>query len=130
MDNELKNEVIFITNIELKEKKRKDGTTWKDFDVHIKDQERGLFYTLPIHRADGATTKAYEFYKLKKSSWEDVFIANGQIPVEIAYSEKKVAWEQNGKKGTTTYRTIRMMRESDEAIIDLPNVGEVEDIPM
>jgi len=110
----LENEMIQITSIELKEKKRKDGTTWKDFDVRVENQMKGIYYTLPIKKADGEFTRAYEFYKKMKGEWEDIFISNGSVAVEIAYSEKESAWKtKEGKEMKSTYRTIRMMREPE-----------------
>lgn len=112
--DELKNEVVSITSIDLKEKTRKDGTTWKDYDVKIENQPKGVYYTLPVKKLNGEFTRAYEYYKKMKGEWEDMFIAGGLVVVEIAYSEKLSDWKtKDGKDMKSTYRTIRMMREPE-----------------
>jgi len=117
--SELKNEKIRITNVELKEKKRKDGTTWKEFEVKIVGQPKGVYYTLPIKKADGNFTKVYEDYKAVKGEWEDLFIGGASVYMEVAVDEKQSAWKtKEGKDMVSTYKTIRMMREADGTDIE------------
>ena len=116
----LENEEVRVTNIKLVEKSRADGTTWKEYSVSILDQVRGTFYTLPIKKADGNYTKAYEVFKDNKSAWEEKFIEGEVVSLRIAYSEKSVKWDRNGKTGISTYRTIRFlesMEMSDEPVV-------------
>lgn len=124
---DLKNEVLRITNVELKEKKRKDGTTWKEFEVKTLNQPKGVYYTLPIKKADGSFTKVYEAYKAVKGEWEDIFIGGASVTMEVAVDEKKSAWKtKDGKDMVSTYKTIRMMREVDgtpEEEIDISDVS-------
>ena len=120
---ELKNEVIKITNVELKEKKRKDGTTWKEFEVKTLNQPKGVYYTLPIKKADGSFTKVYEAYKAVKSNWEDIFIGGASVTMEVAVDVKTAPsksnrTDENGKPYVNTYKTIRMMRETDGTPIE------------
>lgn len=116
---DLQNEVIKITNVELKEKKRKDGTTWKEFEVKTLNQPKGVYYTLPIKKADGSFTKVYESYKAVKSDWEDIFIGGASVTMEVAVDVKESAWKtKDGKDMVSIYKTIRMMRETDGTPIE------------
>ena len=146
----LQNEVINITSVELKEITKKDGGTFKQYAVHVQNQPKGIHYSLPIKKAptknadgsltDNGFTRAYEFYRDNKSKWEDLFVADQIKPVAIAYAENTSNYEtKDGKKGTSTYRTIRMMREPEpedlqNTAITLPDLEEdmfpVNEIPM
>lgn len=124
---DLKNEVIRITNVELREKKRRDGTAWKEFEVKILNQPKGVYYTLPIKKADGSFTKVYEGYKSVKSQWEDMFISGMSVLQEVAVDEKKSDWKtKDGKPMTSTYKTIRMMREVDGTPEEETDISNIE----
>lgn len=113
MSEELQRENIRITNVELKEIKKKDGTSFKQFDVKTLNQPKGIYYTLPIKKRDGTFTKVYEFYKSVKGTWEDVFISGDSVYMEVLVDVRESDWEKNGKTGTSTYKTIRMMQPAD-----------------
>jgi len=112
--NPLKNELIEITNIELVDK-GKAPNTWKEYDVKIKDYVKGTKYSLPLKKANGETTKAYEFYKTKLVEWSEIFADGNSVLMNVAISEKSNDWTYEGKTGTTIYKTIRFMEEPSEA---------------
>ena len=112
--NPLKNELIEITNIELVDK-GKAPNTWKEYDVKIKDYVKGTKYSLPLKKANGETTKAYEFYKTKLVEWSEIFANENSVKMNVAISEKSNDWTYEGKTGTTIYKTIRFMEEPSEA---------------
>ena len=105
----------------------------EQYAVHVQNQPKGIHYSLPIKKAptknadgsltDNGFTRAYEFYRDNKSKWEDLFVADQIKPVAIAYAENTSNYEtKDGKKGTSTYRTIRMMREPEPE--DLSSIAQ------
>ena len=135
MDNKqqtpLVGEMIEITGVELVEK-GKAPNTWKEYAVKVKDYVKGTHYSIPIKKATGEFTKAYEYFKENKSKWEEAFVEDNTIKVKVGVSVKTRDWTHEGNTGTSTYKTIRFMEELsdvDEALIEKDEVVNVEEIP-
>lgn len=111
--NPLVNEMLEITGVELVEK-GKAPNTWKEYSVKVKDYVKGEKYSIPIKKADGSPTKAYEFYKENKGKWEEMFVEDNTVKVKVGVSCKEVEWEFKGTTGKTNYKTIRFMEELSE----------------
>jgi len=128
--NPLINEMLEITSVELVDK-GKEPNTWKEYAVKVKNYVKGEKYSIPIKKADGTATKAYEFYKENKAKWEEAFVEDNTIKVKVGISVKKNDWTYEGDTGTTTYKTIRFMEELsevDEALLAKEDEISVEDI--
>lgn len=125
----LENEEIVVSNIELKEITKKDGGTFKQFNVNVPDAPKGTWYSLPIKKKDGSETKAYEVYKANKAKLDDYFVADTNIKCEIAYSEKVVEKEFEGTKHINRYRTIRALKIIGVAPVEVTAETEEDVLP-
>ena len=136
---DLKNELIKITGVELVEKGN-DDKKWKEYDVKVKDYVKGTHYAIPLKKVDGKETNAYAFFKAHRNAWEELFIDGKAVEIEIAYSAKTVNWDRDGKQGTSIYKTIRMFNEMPKKTTKTKTVvkevneieypeDETEDIP-
>jgi len=126
----LQNEEIVVSNIKLVDK-GKEPNTWKEYAVTTEPNVKGIKYSIPIKKADGTATKAYETLKEKKSEWEDKFIDGQTINLEVGFSEKVNKWEFKGATGETRYRTIRFFEEVEgsEPVGAQPSI-EDDDFPV
>jgi len=112
--DDLVKEIIKISGIELVTKSRKDGTTWKEYDVKVEDHVKGTHYSIPLKKKDGEETAAYGTFKAKRVEWEELFIDDKSIEIGVACSIKKNDWTHEGESGTSIYKTIRFFKEADE----------------
>lgn len=130
----LKNEEILVSNIELKEITKKDGGTFKQFNVKVPSAEKGVWYSIPIKKKDGGFTSAYETYKESKDKLEEQFIEGNLVKFRVAFDEKVKQSSFKGKDGQEAnrfnkYRTIRFFEilgtEKSEPVEEEIDVADI-----
>jgi len=129
----LENAEIKVSNIELKEIKKKDGGSFKQYNVSVANPEKGVYYSLPIKKKDGEFTAAYKVYHAAKAKLEDAFINNQLADMKIGYSERAAVKEINGEQYHSKYRTIRFLEITGLSVAEPIAEGDVpipeEEIP-
>lgn len=109
--DKLQNAELQVVSIDLVDK-GKEPNTWKEYAFKVKDYETGVFYSMPIKKADGTTTQAYATYKLVKDRLDEAFINDQTVKVRVAYSEREgtpYTHKRTGELITPKYRAIRFV---------------------
>ena len=114
----------------------KTGKKWTRVDVFVDEGGKEVKYFFFTTKSDGQPTKAFEFFKENKSSWDNALMMGEDLFVEIAYEETKRSFiGKDGKEHEATDRAIKMFKS--EPLIGQP-VGDqnqaeyriiTEDIP-
>ena len=132
----MENKKIKIKNTSIANGVSKTGKKWTRVDVFAEEGGKELKYSFFTTKSDGSPTKAFEFFKENKSSWDDSLMMGEDLEVEIAYEETKRNFVgKDGRGHTATDRAIKMFR--NEPLIGQPigdqNLAEnriiTEDIP-
>jgi hypothetical protein len=103
----MQNKVIKIKNTSINK-----GDSWTRIDIISEEAGRDIKYSFFTTKKDGSATKAFEFFKEHKSSWDDALMVGESVMVEVGYDESEYSFVgKDGKSRTATRRTIKAFKQ-------------------
>jgi hypothetical protein len=102
---------IIVKSHQISKDEKNSPPKWTRIDIIDTNNDRYSFFTKKI---DGTPTKAATFYKENMKKWSDNDFNGVANEVYISYEEKQNTYtRKDGKMGTSTNRTIRIMSEDE-----------------
>ena len=104
----MENKVIKIKNTSINK-----GDNWTRIDVISEEGGRDVKYSFFTTKKDGSATKAFEFFKEHKSSWDDALMMGESVIVEVGYDESEYSFVgKDGRKEPQKEEPLKHLNKS------------------
>ncbi len=107
----MENKIIKVKSTSIENGTSKEGKKWTRVDIFTDEYGKEVKYSFFTTKKDGSSTKAFEYFKAVKSTWDDAFMNGEDVEIEIAFEDvPRTFVGKDGKEHTGHNRNIKAFK--------------------